>query len=495
MRHPIVTAIAAAFATLAATAPAHAAPGAGVALEPSRIEATVTRGGDTPPITITNRTREAIAVVAHPYKATQALSGLPEYETSAAARDAGRRLLELDRDRFVLQPGASRQVSARVLACPQSGLGTYAVIEFGVTHVAQAGEANQVTSALRLVAPLLLRYPSRPCLDGGVAGLRAEQAGKARLEFFAEVRNSGNLHARADTTLRLLHRGRTVFTGRFPSENVIPQARREFALPLTARLPAGTYRAVARSTIGGHASTLRRTIRLTGVNTLPTPKLELDGLRVSDARPGASPVVAGTVRSHGTATASGTVKIALHRGGSGSPRDTRTVDVTKLAPGKAHTLAVHLPPLAAGSWTVTAVVTTGGRETDRTDAGFTVTASTADATARWRDWAATHIDVLLGAMAGALALTALLAGALGRRRRSRRRVRPAAAPPDAVAVAELAEIRAALARMEAEVAARPPAGPFAREAHPQAPPPFIAGADPAQPPPPPPAVRRPTAES
>ena len=500
MRHAIVTTIAAALAAaLAAAAPAHAAAGGGIALEPSRIEAAVTRGGETPPITITNRTPAAVEVVARPYQATQALSGLPEYETNAAARVAGTRLLKLSRDHFVLQPGASRQVSARVLVCPQSGLGTYAVVEFGVTHAARARGTTQVTSVLRLVAPLLLEYPARPCLDGEVSGLRAEQASKGHLEFFADVRNTGNLHARADTTLALLRGRRTVFKRRFPSENVIPQARREFALPLTATLPAGTYRAVVRSTIGGHTSTLHRTLRLTGVNTLPTPKLEVKDLRVRDARPGLSPLVAGTIRSAGTASASGTVEIALRRAGSDSPRDTRTVDVAKLAPGKEQSLAVQLPSLAAGSWIVTTVVTTGGHESDRTEVGFSVTAAGAAATARPADGGAKHIAVLLGAMAVALALMALLAGARRRRRGSHRLARPAAAAPDALAAGELVAIRAALARME--VAARAPvapgADPAARAGEPDAPPPFIAGAELAEPsaPAPSPAPSRPPAAS
>ena len=486
MRHAILTTIALA-AALSAAAPAQAAEGGGIALEPSRIEATVARGGKTPSITVTNRTRAAVTVVARPYQATQALSGLPEYDTGATARVAGRRLLRLDRGEFTLRPGASRQVSARVLACPQTGLGTYAVIEFGVTHAASAKGASQVTSALRLVAPLLLRYPARPCMDSEVTGLRAEQASRGRLAFFADVRNTGNLHARADTRLRLLRNGRTVFRGRFAAENVIPQATREFALPFTGRLRAGTYRAVARSTSAGRTSTLRRTIRLTGVNTLPTPKLELAGLRVRDARPGASPVVAGKVHSNGTAAASGTVTIALRRDGSDAPRDTRTVDVAELAPGRARKLAVDLPPLAKGSWTVTAVVTTGADETDRVAVGFTVTAGAGGAsgvTGRWKDGAATHIDVVLGAMAAALALTALVAGGLGRRR-ARRRVRPAATAPDALAAVELAAIRTALARMEAEVGARvrdaPDTAPAARPDEPEVPP-FTAGTEPSEPP-------------
>ena len=454
---------------------------AGVALEPSRIEAVVARGDATPPITITNGTRGRVAVVARPYPATQALSGLPEYETTAAARAAGARLLELDRDRFVLAPGASREVSARVVGCPQNGLGTYAVVEFGVTQAGGGKGRSQVTSALRLVAPLLLESPPRPCLDGRLSALRAEQAGKGRLSFFADVRNTGNLHLRPKTTLRVLRGDRTVFKGGFPLENVIPQARREYALPLEGRLAAGSYRAVATSDVGGHVTRLSRTIRLTGVNTLPTPKLVLSGLRVRDARPGSAPTVTATVRSAGTAAASGAVTLTLRRSGAGGPADTRTVEVPKLAPGKARELSVRVQPLARGSWTAEAVTRTGGRETDRDAAGFTVAARSAAVTARWRDWAATHVDVLLGGMAAALALTALLAGALASRRR-RPRQGPAAPPTE-----ELAEIRAALARMEEEASRRrgvtgaraaSAGGTAAAED-----PPFIVRSEPAPPPP------------
>ena len=481
MRRMLASALAVA-GILAAPGVAVAAADRGVALEPSRIEAVVARGDATPPITITNHTRRPVAVIARPFPATQALSGLPEYESGAAARAAGARLLELDRDRFVLAPGASREVSARVAGCPQTGLGTYAVVEFGVTQAGGGRGGSQVTSALRLVAPLLLESPPRPCLDGRLTELRAEQTGKGRLTFFADVRNTGNLHVRPRTTLRLLRGGRPVFEGGFPMENVIPQARREYALPLTGRLAAGSYRAVATSAVGGHLTRLSRTIQLTGVNTLPTPKLSLNGLRVRDARPGSAPTITATVRSAGTAAAAGTVVLTLRRSGAGGPSDTRTVEVAKLAPGKERELGARLQPLARGSWTLEAVTRTASRETDRDTAGFTVAAggASAAATARWRDWAATHIDIVFGLVLAALALTAATAVGFARRRRVRE------APP-AESSAELAAIRSALARMEAEAARHRAPGARAasarRTAAPDGDPGFVARSEPAPPPP------------
>ena len=456
--------VAAILAALAAAAPAAAATGPGIGLEPSRVEATVHRGGTTPAISITNRTRRPVAVVVQPYPARQARSGLPEYDSTAAGRAAGDRLLAVAPRAFTLAPGASRRVRATVLACPQTGLGTYGVMEFAVRDAETSGAG--ITTQLRLTAPLLLRYAPRPCYEGEVTGVRAEQAGRGRLTFFADVRNSGNLHMKTVTTLRILRAGLPVFEGRFPSENVLPQAVREFALPFTGKLPAGQYTAVATSRIGGRASRRSLRLRLTGVNTLPTPRLRLSDLRVEGARRGSSPRVAGTVASRGTAPAAGSVRVSLTRSGLGAASESRTIAVGRLAPGGTRDFDARLPPLDGGRWAVTAVLRTGGRETDRRTVTFTVRAAPAGS-ARWRDWAAAHIDTVLGATGAGLVIVALAAGLLARRRRVAH-PHVVTAPAD-----ELAAIRAALARMEARVAARETPA-LASEPEREPAPPFVA---------------------
>ena len=119
-----------------AAPPAHAAGGVGIS--PSRVEADVHRGGLIPPITVENTSDKPVVVTAQALKATADLSGQPVYDDTPAARRVGDALLRPGPRRFVLRPGARRSVRARVLACPQQGLGTYAVMSFTATQ-ASAG--------------------------------------------------------------------------------------------------------------------------------------------------------------------------------------------------------------------------------------------------------------------------------------------------------------------------------------------------------------------
>ena len=114
----------------AVAAPAAQAAGGGLGIAPSRVDAHVHRGGLVPPITVTNTSDKPVVVNAQALKATADLQGQPVYDDTPATRRVGDALLRPAPRSFVLAPGASRQVRARVLSCPQQGLGTYAVMSF-----------------------------------------------------------------------------------------------------------------------------------------------------------------------------------------------------------------------------------------------------------------------------------------------------------------------------------------------------------------------------
>jgi len=424
---------------LAVTAAPSARAAGGVGIFPSRVEADVHRGGLVPPITVENTSDKPVVVTAQALKATADLSGQPVYDDTAAARRVGDALLRPSPRRFVLEPGARRAVRARVLACPQQGLGTYAVMSFTATQASGGRGASTIQSALRLTATLLLAYRGGACLDGRITGLRGEQAGKGRLAFFLRVRNDGELHQLVHAGMAIRHGARTVFRGPFAAENVLPESERELELDLPARLPAGAYTAVASTKLGPHAARTTWRFRLTGANVLPSPRLSIAPLQVAGLHPDEQPQVRATIRNAGSGPGAARVRLSVARIGAGLPLETKLVDVSAVKAGASRDAATRFASLPKGDYQVGADLIVGGRvvATRRLNVEVTARAGLFD---RLRDWISAHLLLTLLVLAGGAAVaTALLV--------RRRRPQPVPAPP--VAHDELAELRTKLESLEA----------------------------------------------
>ena len=425
---------------LAVTAAPSAHAAGGIGIFPSRVEADVHRGGLIPPITVENTSDKPVVVTAQALKATADLSGQPVYDDTPAARRVGDALLRPGPRRFVLRPGARRSVRARVLACPQQGLGTYAVMSFTATQEGGGSGASTIQSALRLTATLLLAYRGGPCLDGRITGLRGEQVGKGRLGFFLRVRNDGELHQLVHAGMAIRHGARTVFRGPFAAENVLPESERELELDLPTRLPAGRYTAVASTKLGPHAARTAWRFRLTGANVLPSPRLSLAPLQVAALHPGEQPQVRATIRNAGSGPGGARVRLSVARIGAGLPLETKLLDVTRVKPGDSRDATARFVSLTKGDYQVGADLIVAGRvvATRRLNVAVTARAGVVD---RLRDWVSAHLLLTLLVL---VAVAALAAALLVRRLRPRAPV-PAAPRPSN----ELAELRAKLESLEA----------------------------------------------
>jgi hypothetical protein len=401
----------------------------------------VHRGGLVPPITVTNTSDKPVVVTAQALKATADLTGQPVYDDTPAARRVGDSLLRPAPRRFVLAPGAKRLVRARVLSCPQQGLGTYAVMSFTATQGGAGGRGAAIQSALRLTATMLLAYDGGVCLDGGITGLRAAQTGPRQLSFFLRVHNTGELHQLVRAGMAIRHGSRTLFRGPFASENVLPESERELQLVFPGRLAAGDYTAVASTKLGPHAARHALRFHLTGVNALPTPSLSIAPLEVAGLHPGERPAVHATVRNGGTGTGSARVRFSVGRIGAGLPLETKLVDVDALEPGGHRDAGTTFTALPRGDYQLAADLVVDGRVVGTRALNVEVTPP-AGMFDRLRDWLSGHVLAALIAMLAAAAL----AVAVVLRRRPRPAPAPAPAPP--VARDELAELRAKLEQLE-----------------------------------------------
>jgi len=424
--------------TIAGAFPALAgAQTGGVGVLPGHLEAEVGRGEALPPFTISNNSANPVEIEAQPLPAKQDISGLPVYDFSKTSRQAGEAMLRVTPRRFVLPPGGKRTVNALLTTCPQTGLGTYGVIAFTAQQQLPASKSEgQVTPSLRLASTLLLRSPPRPCIDGELTRLRAEQRGKGQLVFFAGVRNIGNLHAKPRVMLTILKGGRVVDRHRFPLENVIPRAERELELPFAGRLAEGDYEAVAKATMGFGRSTRRWKFHLSGTNLLPTPKLTLRTIGVEDAQPGREPGVNVDVKNVGTAAAPSILRVSLFRLGSGEPLETKLVRLDKLDPGRARQVTAHFSALERGEYQAQARLSSEGREVGAKDFNFVVKQGPS-LFSRVTDWMAGHVLVVLLLLLGVFAAASAAMFAYFQRKAARFRTQasgPTPAEPETAAI-------------------------------------------------------------
>lgn len=393
-------------------------------VSPTRIEASVDRGSELPPVRVSNGTDRALVVDIAVAPATQALSGLPTFELSPKSLREGRRLVRVSDTRLRLPPGASRSVGARVVGRPRQGIAVYAVIAFTARDARerQGEDAGVVAPAVRISTNLLLRFPGEPRVRGRITALRAEQGPRRSLRFLARIRNSGNIHTEPRPVLTVATvGGKQVLRRRIPSETVLPGAERELELLVSQRLPAGRYRARVVARIGGSSSTRTANFRLVGMNRLPTPGLRIVSLETPRPDAGDEFTARVRVRSSGTAPVEPSGVASLTRVGGDEQVARRPVRISRLDPGEEGSAEVELPALEEGTYALAVRFTEAGRPVSERSVTFE-TGTQPALFDRVRDWMAANVGLLLALFGLALfgAIAALLVYVRRLRRATRR---------------------------------------------------------------------------
>jgi hypothetical protein len=391
--------------------PAAGAAG-GLLISPSRIEANVRVGDRLPPVRASNGTGTTLVVRAFVLPATQDLSGLPRFSLDRRNTRAGRRLARVAPARLRLDPGAAADVTAVITGRPRRGPGAYGVIVF---EARQAGRQRRgralLTPVVRLTSNLLLRFPGRAVIRGGVRAVRAEQSPKRTLTFFARIRNTGNLHTKPRARLTVASAtGRRVVVRRFKPENVLPGAERE--LPLTVRkvLPAGSYLARVDALVGRRRSSRVLRFRLIGPNELPTPGLRIRSLPVPQPDAGDAFEEDVEVESSGTGEFAPRGVLSLTRSRGGKAIERKQLRYPRLRPGERQELSVDLPALERGEYELSVRFSEAGRVLAERSLVFK-TDTRPPLLTRARDWLADHVGAVVIALMllfGAV-VTALLA--------------------------------------------------------------------------------------
>lgn len=394
----------------------------GLLVSPTRIAAEVRAGDRLPPIELTNRSRETLAVRVDVAPAGQELSGLPRFDLSRSSLRRGRRLARPSVRRLRLAPGQTRRVVVTVGRPVRDRVGVYGVVAFTARVATRAQERGSVvTPSVRLSTNLLLRYPGRLRRTGRATALRVEQGPKRTLRFLGRMRNDGNIHVRPETRLTVRSVGGEVLVRRaFPLENVLPGFERELVFDLKKLLTAGRYLASVEARIGGRRSVQSAGFRLVGPNLLPTPDLEIAALDPPAPDAGEAFEVRVAVRNSGTAALGATGGLALTPAAGGRRLVGARFDVPVLGPGDSTVAKVALPPLDEGSYALTARL----RDRDRVLSERTVVFSTdtrPGLLTRILDWMAAHVPLLLALFAGVLLLGAAAAASYIRRLRRQAR--------------------------------------------------------------------------
>ena len=85
-----------------------------------------------------------------------------------------------------------------------------------VKRVAERIDGRRLLAVEAVGKNLLLRFQGRAHVAGAVTSVRAEQASGTSLDFTADIRNNGNLHAMPIGVLTVTRSGRRVFRGSGP---------------------------------------------------------------------------------------------------------------------------------------------------------------------------------------------------------------------------------------------------------------------------------------
>jgi len=365
-----------------------------------------------PQATITNTTRDAMKVTVFPTLLGQSLDGTLQTQERPDQLGAATRLLSVAPRAFTLEPGHQRTVAVRWLGTLPAAKAAYLGVVFsGIPRRAASGG---VTFNPRLVQVNRLRRPGPYVSRGRLVGLRGAQAGVRKLRFFVGVRNLGEVAEKPRRTSFVIHdaSGVAVLRTRWKAAPLIlPGATVEVPVDLAEVLPAGRYVAQALMRFGRNPKLekIERPFALAGPNLLPTPALKLGDVRPSGT-PGGPAHVKVTVRSTGTAPASGTLAVSLLRLGGTKPIARTSAAAQRLGPKRDVVRELDVGRVEVGLYRVQVVLRDGGRVLDTRTEGFRVTAG--------RSFLDRYKGAVAGVGAAVLLLLLLLALLRGWRRRA-----------------------------------------------------------------------------
>ena len=455
-------------AALAGSQDASAAVNKGVlSISPARRDITARPPQVLSPTNVKNTTQADMAVRVFPVLLFQNLDGSFGFNTTPRELSEAKLQLTTGPNAFDLKPQTQQTVHLRWNLLPRTAKAAYLGVVFeGVPHLAGKKSLGTV---LRLLSVNFLSLPGHWTVRGLLTGLRGEQAGPKVLRFLPKVKNTGQIHAQpTNGRCKIVDSaGAVQVRSKFGTGIVLPGYEREYPILVKKILPAGSYEMSCAMRFGKVASRRTLKFKLSGPNTLPTPKLKLTKASAS-GEVGSSAHVHVVFRNAGTAPSNAVLKVALEPAGTTKAIVKKVVPQGSVAGGQSKTVDVTLgSDLQLGTYAADVILSDGKQDVDQLTASFTTTKHKGFFTKIW-NWVKDHIAWLLLLL---LLLGFLILFLLYRRRRREMEEELEAARAAQVAVPAAAP----------RAAAAPEPAPPPRRPTPPAPEPA-----PAPPPPPPP---------
>lgn len=310
----------------------------GVVVSPAKIAAEVTMGSKLPPITIYNGSDEKVSVEVSIGEGRHDLWGVP-IMTGELRCDDPSAPLDIRPAKFVLDPGRSQIVQARVAQPVQGGL--YPVIYFSIRSEESGAAAIQADK--RLCVLTLLTEPRGAVPIPVVEDVFLSQSEKgAPVRLASIVSNPGHRHltiygqmtisdSKAEQNTRLY----------LPPVTILPGCSRQLEVVWRPEdLPEGIYQgALALQVEGGKGVQRDFPILAVGPYEIAQPLLETGGWRAQAAALSGKPILEGVVRNGGNVPLSPMVEVEV---GGIEPLAT-PVAVGTLNPGEAKLVEIPLP--------------------------------------------------------------------------------------------------------------------------------------------------------
>lgn len=285
----------------------------------------------------------------------QARSGVATPDARPQAVRAAQRHMVSDTKSFVLRPGASKRVTAK-LVTPTATHNFYGALTFHATPVTRAKQGASLNTAFWTGPGVLLRPAakhthSRASLDACFV----RQAGVRQLSYVVPVRNRGNIALLPAGSVVVRRAGvkRVVSTAKLEGKRIYPR----FVVDQVARqdakrlLPKGDYVLSARMKVGRRTLTTSCSMRLAGPNTLASSDARLLELAPPLSTRGEPTPVQASYRNTGNITFEPRAQIVIRAAdGAGKGKVWRTLPMraARTAPHQTGRISGIVPELPTG---------------------------------------------------------------------------------------------------------------------------------------------------